>query len=114
MFGPASSDLLVVGWGSTRGSIEEAISICKTQGINASGMHLRIVYPLPLMLKEIFAKHKKVVTIEVAYGDALKPSPLAMLLRSETLVDVQPMIAEATGRPIRPMIIINRIKETIS
>ncbi len=114
MFGLEENDLLVVGWGSTRGSIEEAISICKKEGIKASGMHLRIVYPLPLTLKEIFAKYKKVVTVEVAYGDALKPSPLAMLLRSETLFDVQPLIAEATGRPIRPMIIIKRIKETIS
>ena len=86
----------------------------KKEGIKAAGMHMRIVYPLPLILKDIFARYKKVVTVEVAYGDALKPSPLAMLLRCETLFDVQPMIAEATGRPIRPKIIVNRIKETLS
>ncbi len=113
MFGPDPNDVLVVGWGSTRGAIEEAIALCKTQGIKASGMHLRIVHPLPLMLKEIFAKYKKVVTVEVAYGDALKPSPLAMLLRCETLCDVRSMISEATGRPIRPKIIVNRVKEML-
>ncbi|MBI3314668.1 MAG: 2-oxoacid:acceptor oxidoreductase family protein [Candidatus Omnitrophica bacterium] len=114
MFGSDSGDLLVVGWGSTRGAVEEAVSLCKKEGIKAAGMHLRIVYPLPLILKDIFAKYKKIVTVEVAYGDALKASPLAMLLRCETLFDVQPMIAEATGRPIRPKIIVNRVKETLS
>ena len=59
----------------------------------ASGMHLRMVYPLPLMLKDVFAKYKKVVTIEVAFGDELKPSPLALLLRSHTLVDIKPLIS---------------------
>ncbi|MDO8675267.1 MAG: 2-oxoacid:acceptor oxidoreductase family protein [Candidatus Omnitrophota bacterium] len=113
MFGPDSGDLLVVGWGSARGAIEEAMSLCKKEGIKVAGMHMRIVYPLPLILKDIFAKYKKIVTVEVAYGDALKPSPLAMLLRCETLFDVQPMIAEATGRPIRPKIIVNRVKETL-
>jgi 2-oxoglutarate ferredoxin oxidoreductase subunit alpha len=113
MFGPEQNEVLIVGWGSSRGSIEEAIAVCQKQGIKASGMHLKIVYPLPMMLKEVFAKFKKVVSVEGAYGDELKPSPLAMLLRSETLVDVRPLMSEATGRPIRPKIIIERLKEVL-
>lgn len=102
MFGKEDGELLIVGWGSTRGAIEEAINLCHAKGLSVSGMHLRIVHPLPLMLKDIFSKYKKVVTVELAYGDELKPPPLAMLLRSQTLNDVQPMISRATGRPIRP------------
>lgn len=113
MFGKDTGDILVVGWGSTRGAIEEAIGLAEKQGVSASGLHLRVVYPLPLMLKDIFAKYKKIVTIEVAYGDELKPSPLALLLRSESLVDIRPLIAEATGRPIRPKVILERIKEAL-
>ncbi len=113
MFGPESNDLLVVGWGSTRGAIEETIYICNKQGLKASGMHLRMIYPLPLMLKEVFAKYKKVMTVEVAYGDELKPSPLALFLRAETLVDVHSLMSEATGRPIRPKIVVDRIKEVL-
>ena len=71
------------------------------------------MYPLPLMLKEIFAKYKKIYTVELAYGDELKPAPLAMLLRNETLVDVRPMISRATGRPIRPRNIKDKVKELI-
>jgi 2-oxoglutarate ferredoxin oxidoreductase subunit alpha len=113
MFGKDKNEILVVGWGSTRGAIEEAIYLCEQSGVPASGMHLRIVYPLPLMLKDIFARYKKVMTVEVAYGDNLKPSPLALLLRTETLKDIHPLIAEATGRPVRPRIIMKKIQEVL-
>ena len=113
MFGKDTNDILIVGWGSTRGAIEEAIALCEKNGVPASGMNFRVVYPLPLMLKEVFAKYKKVVTVEVAYGDMLKPSPLALLLRSETLKDIHPLSAEATGRPLRPRIIMQKIQEVL-
>lgn len=113
MFGEESGELLVVGWGSTRGVIEEAVDMCRNEQVPASGMHMRIVYPLPLMLKDIFSKFKKIVTVEVAYGDELKASPLAALLRAETLTDVRPMIANATGRPLAPRGILAKIKELL-
>ncbi len=114
IYGNDHGELLVVGWGSTRGALEEAINNCQREGIPASGMHLKIVYPLPLMLTEIFSKFKRVVTIELAYGDEYKPSPLAMLLRAETLVDVKPLICKATGRPLRPKIIKKKIVELLN
>ena len=108
-----SGDLLVVGWGSSRGAIAEAVHTCQELGLSASGMCFRIIYPLPLMLKEIFSRFKKVVTVELAYGDNLKKPPLAMLLRSETLIDIEPMICHATGRPITPLMIREKIKELL-
>ncbi len=113
IFGPEEGEILIVGWGSTRGVIEEAINRCQEQGIPVSGMHIKIVYPLPLMLKEVYSKYKKVFTVELAYGDALKPPPFCALLRMETMMDIHPMICQATGRPIRPKIIVERIKEEL-
>lgn len=113
MFGPDSGEILVIGWGSTRGAIEEAIYLASKENLPVAGMHLRIVYPLPLMLKEIFSRYKRIVTVEVAYGDELKPSPLALALRAETLADVRPMISKATGRPIRPRVILNLLKDAL-
>ena len=114
IFGPEEGEVLVVGWGSSRGVIEEAITNCRSQGIPASGMHFKIVYPLPLMIRDIFLKFKKVVTVELSYGDEYKHAPLAMLLRAETLIDVQSLIAQATGRPLRPRVILEKAKELIS
>jgi len=113
IFGEQQGDVLVAGWGSSRGVIEEAISLCQSEGLKASGIHFKIVYPLPLMLKEIFSKFKKIVTVEVAYGDELKPSPLAMFLRAETLFDVRPVLSKATGRPLTPRGIMAKIKEIL-
>ena len=81
--------------------------------IPASGLHMKIVYPLPLMLKDIFKNYKRIVTVEVAYGDAYKPAPLAMLLRNETCVDVTSVMSNATGRPLRPRTIVGAIKEAL-
>ena len=115
MFGKEKNDLLIVGWGSSRGAIEEAILIkCEKMGIPASGMHLKIVHPLPLMLKDIFANFKKVVTVELAYGDQIKHSPLALLLRAETAMDICAKLNFATGRPIRPNAIVAEAKKTLA
>ncbi|MCK5178575.1 MAG: hypothetical protein KAR32_03525, partial [Candidatus Omnitrophica bacterium] len=70
--------------------------------------------PLPLMLKDVLSKFKKVVTVELAYGDEYKRTPLSMFLRTKTLVDVNPIVADTTGRPISPMKIETRIKELLS
>jgi 2-oxoglutarate/2-oxoacid ferredoxin oxidoreductase subunit alpha len=113
MFGKEKNEMLVVGWGSSRGAIEEAITLAEKQGVPASGMHLKIVYPLPLMLKDMFKNYKKIVTVEMAYGDKYKPAPLAMLLRNETCIDVQSVMSMATGRPLRPKAIVAAIKEAL-
>lgn len=113
MFGADSGDVLVVCWGSSRGVIEEAVDMCKKDGLAAGGMHLRIVYPLPLMLKDVFKKYKKIVTVELSYGDELKSPPLTSLLRMETLFDVQPIWCGATGRPFRPRALKEKIKDLI-
>ena len=53
---------------------------------------------------------KKVVTVEMAYGDHLKKTPFAMMLRSETLCDIECLISDAKGRPLKPVEIIEKIK----
>ena len=113
MFGDDEGDVLVVGWGSAKGAIDEGVNLCRAEGLHVSGLHLKIVYPLPLMLKDIFSKFKKVVTVEVAYGDDLKPAPLATLLRAYTLVDIHGAITRATGRPLTPKGVAAKIRELL-
>jgi len=111
LFGPSEGDTLIVGWGSSRGLLEESIALAQEKGIKASALHLKIVYPLPLMLKDIFSKFRQVITVEVAYGDSLKPAPLASLLRLETLVDVKSGITYPSGRPVKPVQVIEKLQE---
>lgn len=110
-FGDAEGDLLIVSWGSCRGVLLESINAAKEKGFNVGGLNLKIVYPIPTkILKEIFSKYKKVVTIEVGYGHERKPAQLAGLLRMQTLVDVESAISNATGRPIKPVQVLEMIE----
>ncbi|MGD8362664.1 MAG: 2-oxoacid:acceptor oxidoreductase subunit alpha, partial [Gemmatimonadota bacterium] len=96
--GPEEGDLLVVGWGSTKGAIEEAVERAQEEGLAVSSLHLTFLSPLEPGLKEIFSRFKKVVTVEINYSDELdqpyiteqnrRYGQLAWILRAATLVDV--------------------------
>jgi len=111
VFGAAEGDLLLVGWGSTKGAIEEAVAQLRSGGHRVSSLHLRFIQPMPSGVGEILRSFKKVMTIESNWADRLddplidqdnrRYSALAMLLRSRFLVDVE-CWTEVRGRPIKP------------
>jgi 2-oxoglutarate ferredoxin oxidoreductase subunit alpha len=69
VYGADQGDLLVVGWGSTRGAIEEAVDRARAEGLRVSSTHLTFLSPLQPGLKQIFARFRKVMTIEINYSD---------------------------------------------
>jgi 2-oxoglutarate ferredoxin oxidoreductase subunit alpha len=109
--GDPEGDLLVVGWGSTRGCIEEAVERIRRDGGRVSSLTLRFLSPLEPGLQEIFERFAKVMTVEINYSDDPKAplidegnrrrSQLARLLRSETLVDVD-CWSSVPGVPLPP------------
>jgi len=111
VFGDAEGDLLVIGWGSTKGVIEEAVERLRAEGRRVSSVHLRFLQPMPPGIGEILARFKRVMTIEGNWGDRLddpvvdrstrRYSALAMLLRSRYLVDVD-CWSEVRGQPMKP------------
>jgi len=111
VFGAASGDLLVIGWGSTKGAIEEAVEAMRAQGQEVSSLHLQFLQPLPPGIKEIMQGFRKVMTIENNWSDRPEDSiidennrrysSLAILLRSRYLVDVD-CWSEVRGQPIKP------------
>ena len=46
IFGDDEGDLLVIGWGSTKGAIEEAVQALRDEGPKVSSMHLQFLQPL--------------------------------------------------------------------
>jgi len=109
--GDQSGDLLVVGWGSTQGAIEEAIQQLRLEGHSVSSVHLKFLSPLEPGLKEIFNRFKKVMTIEINYSDNMDDSAfnldnrrhaqLAFILRAQTLVDIDSW-SRVPGGPLQP------------
>lgn len=122
VYGEERGDLLVVGWGSTRGAIEEAVDRARASGLRVSALHLTMLSPLPPGLRDIFARFDKVCTVELNYSDDpgapyITPEnrrlgQLAWLLRAATLVDVD-CWTRVPGEPLRPVAIVDAIHEKL-
>lgn len=92
--GEEQGDMLVVGWGSTYGSISQAVRVLRSKGHRVSHLHLRNIWPLPRGLEKLLRSFQGVLVPEMNHGQLVK------LLRSEYLVDAQ-SFARATGQPFR-------------
>jgi 2-oxoglutarate ferredoxin oxidoreductase subunit alpha len=116
--GDETGDLLVVGWGSTHGAIEEAVDRARGEGLQVSSCQLTFLSPLEPGLKDIFSKFEKVMTVEINYSDTVgdpyiteesrRYGQLAWLLRAHTLVDID-CWTSCPGQPLRPKDIYNSI-----
>ena len=122
VFGDPEGELLVIGWGSTQGAIEEAVESLRAQGRKVSSMHLRFLQPLPSGIKEVMQRFKKVMTIEGNWCDRPEDeiidetnrrySALAMLLRARYLIDFD-CWSEVRGQPIKPGVVRRVISEKL-
>lgn len=122
VFGDPEGDLLIVGWGSTRGAIEEAVQRVRDDGYKVSSLHLKFLQPMASGIKEIMQRFKKVMTVEINYSDApddeiidennRRYASLAWLLRARYLIDVD-CWSKSEGQPIKPGSIEQVIRERL-
>jgi 2-oxoglutarate ferredoxin oxidoreductase subunit alpha len=123
VFGDEQGDLLVVGWGSTKGAIEESVERLRAEGHKVSSLHLNFLQPMPGGIKEILQRFRQVITVEGNWSDRpddplidatnRRYSALAMLLRARYLVDVD-CWSEVRGRPINPGSICNELRRRLA
>jgi 2-oxoglutarate ferredoxin oxidoreductase subunit alpha len=123
VYGDETGDLLVVGWGSTKGAIEEAVDRARAAGASVSSLHLRFMSPMEPGLREIFAGFKRVMTIEINFSDEpfdpmitdenRRRGQLAWLLRANTLVDID-CWTRVPGEPLRPGRILAAIHDRLA
>jgi 2-oxoglutarate ferredoxin oxidoreductase subunit alpha len=122
VFGGDSGDLLVIGWGSTKGAIEETVERLREEGHQVSSMHLTFLQPMPAGIKEIMQRFRRVMTIENNWSDRLEDaiidetnrrySALALLLRARYLVDID-CWSEVKGQPLKPATLYRVIREKL-
>jgi 2-oxoglutarate/2-oxoacid ferredoxin oxidoreductase subunit alpha len=122
LFGDGEGDLLVIGWGSTKGAIEEAVERVRGEGHRVGSMHLRFLQPLPPGIGEAMGRFHKVMTVEgnwcddpgeaIIDADNRRFSALAMLLRARYLVDVE-CWCEVRGEPLKPGSIARAIRSRL-
>lgn len=92
--GDATGDLLIIGWGSTRGAIEAAVERAHLRGQKVSSIHLRHVSPLPADLEAIFKGFKHWLVPELNNGQ------LVRVLRDRYLLPFKPL-NKIQGQPFK-------------
>ncbi|HNP53333.1 MAG TPA: 2-oxoacid:acceptor oxidoreductase subunit alpha [Ferruginibacter sp.] len=81
--GPDKGKVLVIGWGSTYGSIKSACNELQRQGHAVSHAHIRYLRPFPRNLGEIIGNFEKVLVPEINNGQLIK------ILRDQFMVDAK-------------------------
>jgi 2-oxoglutarate ferredoxin oxidoreductase subunit alpha len=91
--GEEGAEVLVIGWGSTYGSIRAGVRRVRDRGLKVARAHLRYMSPMPENLGEVLRAYPKVLVPEMNTGQLVK------LLRAEYLVDCRPY-TKITGQPL--------------
>jgi len=92
--GDTKGKLAVVGWGSTFGPINRAVSNMREQGYDVSHIHIRHIWPLPRNLGTLLKNYEKVLVAEMNNGQMLT------LLKSQYLVDAKSLL-KVSGQPLK-------------
>jgi 2-oxoglutarate ferredoxin oxidoreductase subunit alpha len=98
--------VLVLGWGSTFGSIGAAVRRVRAAGRSVAQAHLRHLNPFPGNLGDVLRRYDKVLVPEINLGQ------LALLLRGRYLVDVV-SYNRVRGLPFRAAELADVIKDVI-
>jgi 2-oxoglutarate ferredoxin oxidoreductase subunit alpha len=89
------ADLLVLGWGSSYGTIRAGARRVQERGGRVATAHLRHLHPLPANLGEVLRSYERVLVPEMNSGQ------LAHELRARYLIDVE-TYAKVQGQPLLP------------
>jgi 2-oxoglutarate ferredoxin oxidoreductase subunit alpha len=104
--GDEDADILVLGWGSTFGSVRAAARRVRLEGHKVATTHLRYLNPLPTNLGDVIRSYDKLLIPELNTGQLLK------LIRSEFLIDAVGL-NKVAGEPFKVSEITEKILEMI-
>jgi 2-oxoglutarate ferredoxin oxidoreductase subunit alpha len=101
--GNEQGDILVLGWGSTYGSIRTAVGELRKDGLDISHAHIKYLNPFPKNLEEILSKFNKILVPEMNSGQ------LVRIIRDKFMVPAVG-ISKVKGRPF----FVDELKRKIS
>ena len=105
--GEDHGDLVVVGWGSTYGTLQQAVRQARARGLAVSHVHLRHMWPMPRNLKSLLSNFKRILVPELNNGQ------LVRILRAEYLLPAEPL-DKISGMPFRIVEIEQAIRDALA
>ncbi|PSQ90332.1 MAG: 2-oxoglutarate ferredoxin oxidoreductase subunit alpha, partial [Bacteroidetes bacterium QH_2_63_10] len=102
--GASDGDLLVLGWGSTKGAIDEATERANEEGLRVGSVVLRHVWPLPSDLGAVLDRFDRVLVPELNNGQLIR------VLRDQYPTRDFTPLNKIQGRPFRAEEIVDEIE----
>lgn len=107
VYGDGDAQITLVGWGSTKGAVIEAIKQLSNETIRVNYLHLNYINPFPSeAVKDILSRAKRVVDIEGNHE-----AQMAQYIRMKTGIEIKDTILKYDGRPFYPEDIIEGLKK---
>src|SRR5262245_5957644 len=103
IYGDASGDLLVLGWGDTTGALRAGVESVRATGRSIGHVQLRWLNPLPNDLGDILKRYKRVLVPELNLGQLVK------LVRARYLIDAR-SFPKIQGQPFKEAEIVEAIR----
>jgi 2-oxoglutarate ferredoxin oxidoreductase subunit alpha len=104
--GDQGAKILILGWGSTFGSIRAAARRARLEGHEVATAHLRYLNPLPNNLGDVLRSYDKILIPELNTGQLLK------VIRAEYLLDAVGL-NKVAGEPFKVTEITEKILEMV-
>jgi 2-oxoglutarate/2-oxoacid ferredoxin oxidoreductase subunit alpha len=109
LYGPEEAELSIIGWGTSKGPILEAMKWLSDEGISINYLHTIYINPFPTKPMKRFLEHaSKTLLIEGNFE-----AQFGQLIRQKTLLDVDEKFLKWDGRPFNPQEIVDKIKSIL-
>jgi 2-oxoglutarate ferredoxin oxidoreductase subunit alpha len=101
------SEIALLGWGSTRGALKEAVGLLRGNGVSAQMIHFSGIYPFPgdRFVNKISGQ-TRIFAVENNYT-----GQFADYFRSETGMPIHRKILKFDGRPFSPQEIVTKVQD---
>ncbi len=104
------SDMLLVGYGSSKGPISESVDLLRKEGVNIGCMHISDIWPFKAdKIQGILAACKRFFTVEQN-----STAQLGRLIKEQTGLSSDGAILKYNGRPFFPKEIVEGLKTYVS
>jgi len=108
--GPDDAEVTLVGWGSSKGVIKEAVEMLRSQGILANQIHFKYLHPFHSQeALNILTNCRRTVSVECNYT-----GQFARHLRAETGYGVNDQVLKYDGEPMEPAYIVNQVRTILN
>ncbi len=108
--GPEGAEVTLVGWGSTHGTIKEAIQLLADRGVTANQLAIKWIVPFHGdHVNRLLTQARRVIVVENSYS-----GQFARYLRSETGFAAHGHIRKYDGEPFMPHHIADGVMEQVA